>query len=84
MEGCPECMRREALKAEIRSGYDQLTLSQQQTALYIAKGLTAGEVGALLHRSRHTVRDHLKTVYEKMAVSTQEELAIILTKLDLL
>jgi DNA-binding CsgD family transcriptional regulator len=40
----------------------------------IAKGLGTGEIASRLHLSRHTVRDHVKAIFEKVDVSSRGEL----------
>jgi DNA-binding CsgD family transcriptional regulator len=40
----------------------------------IARGLSTSEIGADLHLSPHTVRDHVKGLFEKVGVSSRGEL----------
>jgi DNA-binding CsgD family transcriptional regulator len=40
----------------------------------IARGATTAEIAAELFLSPHTVRDYVKTVFEKFAVSSRAEL----------
>jgi DNA-binding NarL/FixJ family response regulator len=40
----------------------------------IARGLSTGEIAAELHLSPHTVRDHVKAVFEKVGVGSRGEL----------
>ena len=40
----------------------------------IARGLGTSQIAAELHLSPHTVRDHVKAVFEKVGVSSRGEL----------
>ncbi|HEU4974030.1 MAG TPA: helix-turn-helix transcriptional regulator [Baekduia sp.] len=52
----------------------ELTPREVEVTRAVARGLTTPEVAAELHLSRYTVADHLKSVYEKVGVSTRGEL----------
>ncbi|WP_415960672.1 LuxR C-terminal-related transcriptional regulator [Streptomyces sp. 021-4] len=52
----------------------ELTDRETEVTLYIARGLPTGEIAAQLHLSPHTVRDHIKAVFEKVGVSSRGEL----------
>jgi DNA-binding CsgD family transcriptional regulator len=45
-----------------------------QVAQEIARGLPTAEIAARLVISPHTVRDHVKAIFEKTAVSSRGEL----------
>lgn len=51
-----------------------LTPREQEITEMIASGLSTGEIAAQLHLSSHTVRDHVKAVFEKVGVSSRGEL----------
>jgi len=51
-----------------------LTPREVDVTRAIARGLGTGEIGAHLHLSPHTVRDHVKAVFEKVGVSSRGEL----------
>jgi DNA-binding CsgD family transcriptional regulator len=48
-----------------------LTARELQVAELVAQGLVTNEIATRLSVSPHTVRDHLKAVFEKMSVSTR-------------
>ncbi|HXF97297.1 MAG TPA: helix-turn-helix transcriptional regulator [Gaiellaceae bacterium] len=60
--------------APIIAGAYLLTPREQQIARMVSYGLSAAEIAARLHLSRHTVRDYLKQVFEKVGVSSRGEL----------
>ncbi|MFJ6516211.1 response regulator transcription factor [Streptomyces sp. NPDC091406] len=52
----------------------ELTDRETEVTQYIAQGLPTGEIAARLHLSPHTVRDHIKAVFEKVGASSRGEL----------
>ncbi|CAM5539364.1 Putative LuxR-family transcriptional regulator OS=Streptomyces griseus subsp. griseus (strain JCM 4626 / NBRC) OX=455632 GN=griT PE=4 SV=1 [Streptomyces griseus subsp. griseus] len=52
----------------------ELTDRETEVTQFIARGLPTGEIAAQLHLSPHTVRDHIKAVFEKVGVSSRGEL----------
>ena len=51
-----------------------LTTREAQVARLVAAGCANPEIATLLFVSRYTVEDHLKHVYEKLAVKSRSEL----------
>lgn len=51
-----------------------LTPREVEVTHRIARGLRTAEIGAELHLSPHTVRDHVKAIFEKVGVSSRGEL----------
>ena len=51
-----------------------LTAREVDVTRAIARGLGTAEIAASLHLSAHTVRDHVKSVFEKVGVSSRGEL----------
>lgn len=52
----------------------QLTPREREIAAHVARGSATGVIAAALHLSPHTVRDHLKAIYEKVGVTGRGEL----------
>ena len=57
----------------IVSAYE-LTERELDVTRAIARGLTTNEIAAELYLSPHTVRDHVKAIFEKVGVSSRGEL----------
>lgn len=55
---------------------DAYELSERELEItqFIARGLATGEIAKQLFLSPHTVRDHVKAVFEKVGVSSRGEL----------
>lgn len=52
----------------------ELSLRERQITLLIARGCPTADMAARLHLSAHTVRDYVKAVFEKVGVSSRDEL----------
>jgi DNA-binding CsgD family transcriptional regulator len=53
---------------------DRLTGREVQVARLVARGLSTNEIASTLFVSGHTVRDHLKAIFQKVGVSSRGEL----------
>ncbi|HKO29209.1 MAG TPA: helix-turn-helix transcriptional regulator [Solirubrobacteraceae bacterium] len=51
-----------------------LTSREVEVTRLIARGLSTDEIASTLFLSRHTIRDHLKAIFEKVGVSSRGEL----------
>ncbi|MCC6831014.1 MAG: helix-turn-helix transcriptional regulator [Thermoleophilia bacterium] len=49
----------------------RLSVREQQITQRIARGQGTAEIAARLHLSTHTVRDHIKAIFEKVGVSSR-------------
>jgi DNA-binding CsgD family transcriptional regulator len=52
----------------------ELSPREEEITRLIARGLGTADIAALLHLSAHTVRDHVKAIFEKAGVSSRGEL----------
>jgi DNA-binding CsgD family transcriptional regulator len=52
----------------------ELTPREQEITALIARGLGTAEIAERLFLSRHTVRDHVKAIFDKVRVSSRGEL----------
>lgn len=60
---------------------DRLTPPQQSVAKLLLEGMTEAEAGKTLHRSKHTVHDHVKSIYAAFNVQSRVELVLRWTEL---
>ena len=51
-----------------------LTSREVEVTRLVARGLSTDEIASELFLSRHTIRDHLKAIFEKVGVSSRGEL----------
>jgi DNA-binding CsgD family transcriptional regulator len=56
----------------------ELSAREQEITRLIAQGLGTAAIAARLHLSTHTVRDHVKAIFEKVGVSSRGELVATL------
>jgi DNA-binding CsgD family transcriptional regulator len=72
-----ETGRPDDLALAMLESYD-LTPRETEIALLLCRGLTAKEIAAEMMISIHTVRDHVKAIYEKAGIRSRGELAAAL------
>ncbi len=58
----------------IRLEADGVTMREREIATLLAEGLTNPEIAARLVLSPYTVQDHIKSLFEKIGVSSRQEL----------
>jgi two-component system, NarL family, response regulator LiaR len=62
-------------------GYDLgLTLRESEVALFLAQGLRNREIASALWVSENTVKTHLKSIFQKTAVSSRAEAIVRITR----
>lgn len=59
-----------------------LTPREWEVAHLATKGLTTPEIAAVLKTSRHTVRNQLARIYQKLEVGSRAELAAFVTAVE--
>jgi len=64
-----------ALERPKRNAFSTLSARQREVAELAATGATALEIAGFLELSVHTVRQHLRTIYERLGVNSRAELA---------
>ncbi|NUK59630.1 helix-turn-helix transcriptional regulator [Streptomyces lunaelactis] len=52
----------------------ELSERELEVTQWVARGLSTGRISEELHLSPHTVRDHIKAIFEKLGVSSRGEL----------
>ncbi len=57
---------------------DAPSVREQEITRLIAQGLGTAAIAARLYLSTHTVRDHVKAIFEKVGVSSRGELVATL------
>jgi len=60
-------------RSTAEAGLATLTAREQEVLLALARGYTYGETAELLQISAHTVGDHVKRIYAKLAVRSRAE-----------
>lgn len=63
---------------------NSLTAREREVLSLIARGFSATESARLLGLSRHTIGDHIKNIYRKLAITTRAEAALRAKELGLI
>jgi len=58
-----------------------LSPREREVVSHLLRGLRVGTIARTLHISPHTVRNHLKAIFQKVGVSSQDELARVVDML---
>jgi DNA-binding CsgD family transcriptional regulator len=61
--------------ARPETGWDSLTGTEHSVATLVAQGLTNKQVGAQMFVSPHTVKVHLRQVFQNLDIGSRVELA---------
>lgn len=67
------------LEARLRGAaadWSSLTPRERDVAALVARGLAYKDVAARLHISDHTVKNHLRRIYDKLDINSRVELAV--------
>jgi len=65
------------VRAVNAGGLNLLSHRELQVVHYLAEGLSNGEIGARLGLSRHTIKNYLLKIYDKLGVSNRVELLFL-------
>ena len=66
-----------AVQATVAGGLNLLTRREQQVVSLLAEGLTNREIGDRLGLSRHTIKNYLLKIFDKVGVSNRVELLFL-------
>ncbi len=68
--------------ADLRMRVAGLSRRERELASLVLRGSSTAEIGTTLRISRHTVRDHLKAIFEKLGVRSRGQLTARLLGVD--
>jgi len=63
---------------------EQLTARESEVLNHLSKGLTIKEIASLMGSSAFAVNDHIKSIYEKLNISSRTDAAVLASKQGLL
>ncbi len=55
---------------------ERLTECQRDILPHLLRGIKEEEIAAIVHRSKHTIHDHVKSIYSAFEVSTRRDLLV--------
>lgn len=58
---------------------ERLSPAERRVLAYLLTDKTEAQIGALIHRSKHTVHDHAKRIYAQLGVASRVELVVVLS-----
>ncbi len=67
---------RRSVRLVSAAGNKLLTSRQEEVVGMVGEGMTVPEISSKLHLSRHTVKNHLFRIYDKLGVSNRVELVL--------
>ncbi len=59
---------------------DRLTPREREMVILVARGMTIKQIALSLHVSEKTVRNHMRSIYSKLAVYDRSQLVIYALK----
>ncbi|MBC7415511.1 MAG: response regulator transcription factor [Herminiimonas sp.] len=83
LRATPAAPAARVVKPEVVPGAALLTEREVQILGLLGKGLSYGEIGAALFISAHTVAQHIKNIYRKLAVHSRGEAVYAASKLGM-
>lgn len=84
LRGAPHVPEAKTAAPDISVKSARLTEREVQILGLLGKGLSYGEIGAALFISAHTVAQHIKNIYRKLAVHSRGEAVYAASKLGLM
>lgn len=72
--------QRQMAVREANYGYAKLTTREREMLLLVARGLVAKEIARMLAVSEKTVRNHLRSIYRKLALYDRVQIAVYALK----
>jgi DNA-binding CsgD family transcriptional regulator len=68
-------------RADLLMKLFRLTPAEARVAMFLTAGLESGEIAARTRTTNHTVRSHLKSIFQKTQVERQSQLTRLISRL---